>query len=217
MNVKFRVLTVAREYGSGGAQIAGIVAESLGWKLLDREIIDRIARAAHVEDDVVRHYDERVDSWLHRINEEAIHGVAMATAPLMGGSIDDKDLFDANVMTSFTQGIIEDAYSTGNCVIVGRGAQCILQRKPDVFHVFIYAPLQERIERLRNRLPENIRNIERRIRLVDEARANYLKLRFGKNWCNPHLYDLMISSQVDEEATAKVILRAMNGEFSAAA
>lgn len=215
--MKIRVLTVAREYGSGGARIAGIVAGLLGWKLLDREIIDRIACAAHVDNDVVRHYDERVDSWLHRVNEEAIHGVAIATAPLMGGSIDDTDLFDATVMTSFTQGIIDEAYSAGNCVIVGRGAQCILQCKPDVFHVFIYAPLQERIERLRKRLPENIHDIERRIRLVDEARANYLKLRFGKNWCNPHLYDLMISSQVDEEVTAKVILRAMTGESTAAA
>jgi cytidylate kinase len=175
--VKLKVLTVAREYGSGGARIAGTVAGSLGWKLLDWEIIDRIARAAYVEHDLVRHYDERVDSWLSRVNEEA--------------------------------------YSVGNCVIVGRGAQCILQCRPDVFHVFVYAPLQERIERLRKRLPQSINDIERRIRLVDEARAHYLQLRFGKNWCNPHLYNLMISSQADEDATAKVILRAMTGEFTA--
>lgn len=215
--MQIKVLTVAREYGSGGARIAGIVAGSLGWKLLDREIIDRIAHAAHVDHDVVRHYDERVDSWLHRVNEEAIHGVAMATAPLMGGTIEEADLFDATAMTSFTQEIIDEAYSVGNCVIVGRGAQCILQCKPDAFHVFIYAPLQERIERLRKRLPESIHDIEHRIRLVDGARANYLKLRFGKNWCNPHLYDLMIASRTDEDATAKVILRAMNGECTAAA
>lgn len=215
--MKMKVLTVAREYGSGGARIAGIVAQSLGWKLLDREIIDRIARAAHVERDVVRRYDECVGSWLHRINEEAIHGVAMATAPLLGGTMEEKDLFDANVMTSFTQEIIGEAYSLGDCVIVGRGAQCILQCRPDVFHVFIYAPLQERIERLRKRLPKSVNDIERRIRMVDGARASYLKLRFGKDWCNPHLYDLMISSQADEEATATVILRAMTGEFTAAA
>ena len=213
--MKLKVLTVAREYGSGGARIAGTVAGSLGWKVLDWEIIDRIARAAYVEHDLVRHYDERVDSWLSRVNEEAIHGVAMATAPWMGGTIDEKDIFDANAMKSLTRKIIEEAYSVGNCVIVGRGAQCILQCRPDVFHVFVYAPLQERIERLRKRLPQSINDIERRIRLVDEARAHYLQLRFGKNWCNPHLYNLMISSQADEDATAKVILRAMTGEFTA--
>lgn len=93
-------------------------------------------------------------------------------------------------------------------MIVGRGAQFILQSKPDVFHAFVYAPLRLRIDRLRNRLKPGA-NVEERIREVDDERAHYLKLRFGKEWKNPHFYDLMICSGEDEEQTAKIIEFAM--------
>jgi len=94
---------------------------------------------------------------------------------------------------------------------MGRGAQCILENRADVFHLFVYAPFQERIRRLKKRLPRGI-SIEHRIRTVDEERAKYLQQRFGKNWCNPHLYDLMISSHEDEDSTARVVLQAMTDQ-----
>jgi cytidylate kinase len=94
---------------------------------------------------------------------------------------------------------------------VGRGAQSILQHKPDAYHVFVYAPYRERIERLRKRLEHGV-NVEQRIRKVDEERAKYLQQYFGKCWNNPHLYDLMISSSDDEAAAAQVILFAMTGK-----
>ncbi|HEX4756364.1 MAG TPA: cytidylate kinase-like family protein [Terracidiphilus sp.] len=205
--MKFRALTVSREFGSGGGRIANTIAGWLDWKLLDGEIITAIARQAHVESHVVSHYDERVDSWLRRINEEAVRGVAMASGQPLG----ENDIFDAHVMTELTRRIIEEAYNGGNCVIVGRGAQCILEHRSDVFHVFVYAPLQERIHRLESRLSKGM-NIEHRIRTVDEERSKYLHQRFGKNWCNPHLYDLMICSHADEDATARVIYHAMTGK-----
>jgi hypothetical protein len=64
--------------------------------------------------------------------------------------------------------------------------------------------------RLRKRLEKDA-NVEQRIRTVDEERAKYLQQYFGKNWCNPHLYDLMISSSEDEDTTARTILCAMGG------
>jgi cytidylate kinase len=95
-------------------------------------------------------------------------------------------------------------------VVVGRGAQCILQSKADVFHVFVYAPFRLRMHRLRTRLEPGA-NIEQRIHAVDGERAHYLRLRFGKEWNNPHLYDLMISSGEDEDKTARVIEFAITG------
>jgi cytidylate kinase len=111
-------------------------------------------------------------------------------------------------MVKLTRKIVDEAHHEGNCVIVGRGAQCILQHKPDAYHVFVYAPLKERIIRLRARLEKGA-NVEQRIRTVDGERAKYLQEYFGKNWCNLHLYDLMLSSGEDEEATARIILNAM--------
>ncbi len=205
--MKYRALTVSREFGSGGGRIANTIAGWLGWKLLDGDIITAIARRGHVDSHVVSHYDERVDSWLRRINEQAVRGVAMASGQPLG----ENDIFDAHVMTELTRTIIEEAYASGECVIVGRGAQCILENRADVFHLFVYAPFQERIRRLKKRLPKGI-SIEHRIRTVDEERAKYLQQRFGKNWCNPHLYDLMISSHEDEDSTARVVLQAMTDQ-----
>ncbi len=208
--MKYRVLTVNREFGSGGGRIAQTIAGWLNWKLLDRDIIDAIAYAAHVDKTVVRHYDEHVDSWLRRLNQQAMRGAALAAGLELG----EDSVFDAEEMVKITQKIVERAHSDGNCVIVGRGAQCILQHKPDVYHVFVYAPLRDRILRLRSRLEKGA-NIEQRIRTVDGERAKYLQEYFGKSWCNLHLYDLMISSREDEDATARVIVQAMSGEDGA--
>ncbi len=204
--MKYRALTVSREFGSGGGRIAQTIARWLGWKLLDNEIITAISDAARVDSRVVRRYDEHVDSWLQRMNEEAIRGVAMASGRPMG----EQEIFDAREMNELARKIIEEAYASGSCVIVGRGAQCILAHKPDVFHAFIYAPLKERICRLKDRLEPGA-DIPLRLRTVDNERARYLQQLFGKNWCDHRLYDLMLRSHTDEDAAARAIIYAMTG------
>ncbi len=159
-NVNYRVLTVNREFGSGGGRIAQTIAGWLGWKLLDRDIIDAIAYAAHVDKNVVSNYDEHVVSWLRRLNQQAMRGAALAAGLELG----DNSVFDAEEMVKISQKIIEQAWSDGNCVIVGRGAQCVLQHKSDVYHAFVYAPLRDRILRLRKRLEKGA-DIEQRIRI----------------------------------------------------
>ena len=200
----YRVLTVSREFGSGGGRIAQSIAKRLNWKLLDAELIDEIGCAAHVDAGIVSRFDEHVDGWLRRMNRQAMRGTALAA----GVALQQEKCFDEDVMAELTRQIIERAFQAGNCVIVGRGAQCILQAEPNVFHAFVYAPLRVRMQRLRARLEPGA-DIEQRIRVVDAERAHYLRLRFGKEWNNPHLYDLMISSGEDEERTARVIEVAM--------
>ena len=206
----YRVLTVSREFGSGGGRIAQSVAKRLGWKLLDSALINEIACEAKVDPGVVSRFDEHVEGFLSRMNRTAMRGAAMAA----GVMLERENCFDEDTMADMARQIIEHAYEAGNCVIVGRGAQCILQAKADVFHVFVYAPLRVRIHRLRTRLEPGA-NIEQKIRAVDAERAHYLKLRFGKEWNYPHLYDLMISSGDDEEKTARVIEFAMEKQLVA--
>lgn len=205
----YRLLTVNREFGSGGGRIAQTIAKNLGWKLLDRDIIDAIAYEAHVDVREVHRYDEHVESWLRRINQQAMRSAALAA----GLELRENSLFDAAEMVRVSQNIIQQAYHDGNCVIVGRGSQCVLQHKPDAFHVFVYAPHRQRILRLHERLPKGA-NVEERIRTVDGERAKYLQQYWGKYWLNPHLYDLMISSQAGEEETAHLIQSAMTGALA---
>jgi len=202
----YRVLTISREFGSGGGRIAKTIADRLGWKLLDSALIESIACAGHVDAKVVSRFDEHVEGWLRRMNRQAMRGAALTA----GVVLDERGCFDEDVMTDLTRQIVEHAHADGNCVVVGRGAQCILQSKADVFHVFVYAPFRLRMHRLRTRLEPGA-NIEQRIHAVDGERARYLRLRFGKEWNNPHLYDLMISSGEDEDKTARVIEFAITG------
>ena len=202
--MKYRVLTVNREFGSGGGRIAQTIAENLGWKLLDKSIIDAIGYAAHVDPGVVTRYDEHVQSWLSRLNQQAMRSAALAA----GLELRDNAVIDGQEMVKISQKVIEQAYADGNCVIVGRASQSVLQHRPEAFHVFVYAPHKDRILRLRARLPQGT-DVEQRIRTVDAERAKYLQEYFGKYWLNPHLYDLMISSHPDEESAVRVIQCAM--------
>src|ERR1019366_6157687 len=202
----FRVLTIAREYGSGGALIGRRISEQLGWKLLDRAFIENIARAAKVDPQLAQRLDERTDSWLERIGRQglwrgALEGFVMVSQP---------DFFDAETMAALAQNMIEEASQRGNCVIVGRGAQCVLRGRKDVFHVFIYAPWAERVARIRQRLPGTT-DIEGLIRSTDAQRADFIRTYFGCKWLDPHLYHLMICSTLGESLVESTIIAALAG------
>jgi cytidylate kinase len=148
--------------------------------------------------------DERTDSWLERLGRQgfwrgAFEGVAVLNQP---------DFFDAETMAALAQSMIEEAYQRGNCVIVGRGAQCVLRGRKNVFHVFIYAPWAERVARIQQRLP-GLTDIEELIRSTDRQRADYIRTYFGCNWMDPHLYHLLICSELGEDLVESTIMEAL--------
>ncbi len=202
--LKYRILTVSREYGSGGAQIARRIAERLGWTLLDARILSDVARSAQVDVRTAGENDERVDSWFHWLNKNAMRAAAVSA----GLKIDETELFDAETMAAFTREVIEQAYTKGDCVIVGRGSQCILAGRTEAFHVFIYGSPEKRLLRLAARLPEGS-DAEAQMRAMDEQRERYIARFYEKYWREPHLYHLMISSDAGDEETAATILCAM--------
>ena len=200
----YRVLTVAREYGSGGGHIARIVSEKLRWNLLDKALVEGIAGSAQVDPDLARQYDERVDSWLHRISRRGLwHGGFEGVATVTG-----REFFDAETMAALGGKLITEAHSRGNCVILGRAAQCVLQDRKDVLHVFVYAPLAEKIARVQRRMP-SAGDVEQLIRSTDQQRADFIRLYFGCNWNDRHLYHMLISSELGEEMVARIIVEAI--------
>lgn len=207
----FRVITVSREYGSGGGEIARRLADRLHWKLLDRCLIKEIAEAAQVEPSVATKYDERTDPWFKELLKGFWYGgpEAFAPPPCRG-------VFDASTQASLTQHLIRRAAEIGHCVIVGRGSQCVLQDRADTFRILIYAPYVERIARIGRRHPE-LERVEEALDSTDYRRVAYIRRNFGHDATDRHLYHLMIASSLGEEAVVAVVLSAMHAAEEGAA
>lgn len=202
--MQYKALTIAREYGSGGAEIAAIVASRLGWKLIDKALLTEISSRSNVPVADAVALDERVDPWLYRIMR-----------PIWGkggdgiSTVAPVELFDADAEAALAKQVIQEAYCLGNCVIVGRGAQCILQTKPDVLRVFVYARWADRVHRARARVPAGA-DVNKFLHFMDDQRLEYVRRYYGENRLDPHLYDLMINSHNQSEAAARLLLLAMD-------
>ena len=197
----YRVVTVAREYGSGGAPIAAKLAARLGWDLLDNALITQVAQAANVDPRICHECDERIDSWFHRLNKRTFgRGVFEGVAA--------GEVFDADAMVALSRKMIEEAARQGNTVIVGRAAQCILQGRSDTFHIFIYASMEERIRRVREHYGSGFAT-RAHIEEQDRIRSQYVQHYYACDWHDPHLYDALFSAVLGDDTVVGMILRAI--------
>jgi len=201
--MKYRALTISREYGSGGGEIADIIAKELGWRLVDKDLISEISRTEKVSPSEVAAFDEKVDPWIHRITRTVwglgADGISVV-APV--------EMFDAEKAAGLAKRIVTEAYNMGNCVIVGRGSQCILRNKPDAFHAFVYARWEDRVRKIQARVKPGT-DVPALIRATDAQRVEYIRVHYKEKWMNPYLYDIMIDSKNENEKTARLIISAM--------
>lgn len=195
-----RTITIEREYGAGGGPIAEKLARKLGWKLWDRELTGEIARLAKVDYRVVERMDERCDSMFYRLMKVFMRGSMEQSLSVPG-----LGHFDADSMVEFMQRVISGAASEGNSVIVGRGAPFLLRGRPDVFHVFIYAPHEEKVRRLREQGMTEDQCLDH-IEDVDRQRVIFVRKYFGMEWPTRELYHLMINSKVGDDVVIDTIL-----------
>jgi cytidylate kinase len=203
----YRILTIGREYGSGGGPVAEMVAKQIGWQLLDEALVQKVAEKAMVHPGVASRFDECLDSWMHRLTKRTFGRGAFEGV----GPVALADMFDADAMAGLSRRLIEEAAEIGNCVIVGRGGQCILQHRSDAFHVFVYAPLEHRIQRVRQIYGDAAATAEN-VEATDRMRTAYIQHHFGADWRDPHLYHSMLCGACGDEAVALAI-RAMMGVF----
>ncbi len=196
-----RAITIGGEYGAGRAELAESLAKRLGWRLVDKSLIEEVVHTAQVEPALAQSLDECIDPWLHRMHKALWYGgyEGVVTTGEAG--------FDADAMARAARTVIEHAAAEGNCVIVGRGAQCALQQREDVFHVFVYAPFKERVERVRRQSPNE--DAEALITEWDQRRAAYIRRHYGQEWTNPHLFDMMVCSSMGLDAAADAVLAAI--------
>ncbi len=196
-----RVITVEREYGSGGLEIASRLAESLGWELVDNILVQKVAEQCRVKSSLAQCYDERRDPWYHRLGKAFWRG-----SPEVVLEPVQSQAFDSDLMVGHVRKLIEAAAERGNCVIVGRGAACILSRRMDAFHCFVYGCRTEKLEYARQHISPEVS--AEKLERVDKERAAYIREYFGLEWDNRKLYDLMINSAVGHEAVANAVISA---------
>jgi cytidylate kinase len=197
------VLTIEREYGSGGADIARKLAERLGWKLWDQLMTDEIARQMDCESRAVEQHEERRDPLYYRLFKAFMRGSfeGSLNAPRM-------KIVDAECIREVAERVVRAAAKQGHSVIVGRGSAYYLRDHPDAFHIFVYAPFEEKVHRLQ----QMGKNQEQAIELaetVDRDRAAFIKQYFGVDWPARHFFHLMINSTVGDAAVVQTILNAV--------
>jgi len=201
--MQFRIITVEREYGSGGARIAQELAQRLGWKVWDEELTAEIARMAHVDTSAAQRCDERVDTLLYRLFKVYARGSYERALP-----VGDRGPFDTDQMFATLQEVVEDVASRGNGVIVGRGSAYFLRNRPDTFHVFVYAPVEEKVRRLKA-IAKTEREALQLIEEIDRERASFIRHYFGVEWPHRALYNMMINSKFGDEHVVDTILQSI--------
>jgi cytidylate kinase len=195
-----RIVTIDREYGSGANEIAGKLAERLGWKLWNERLTLEIARIMDCDCDAVEEREERRDALHYRLFKAFMKGSFEGTL-----NAQRVKMVDADCIREAAEAIVRQAAKEGNCVIVGRGSAYYLQSNPEAFHIFVYAPLEEKVRRLRG-LGKSEDEAYSLAESVDEDRAAYIKQYFNLEWPSRHLYHLMINTVIGDDDVVDTIL-----------
>ncbi len=198
----FSVVTIAREYGSGGCEIGRLLAEMLGWELVDRQLLERVAALGKMDPELAGAADEQACAWWERLLRAfRCGGPEHCTGGYNVG-------IDRDEMQRFTVRAIQEAAGRGRCVIVGRCAQCVLRNDPRVLRVLVWAPLEERLERLKHEHPEE-RDVAGLLRRMDAEHARYAHEYFGCEACDRKLFHLCLNSTIGLESCARLIASAV--------
>jgi CMP/dCMP kinase len=198
---RMRAITLSREYGSGGGEIASLLAQRLGWQLVDHAIVERTALELGTSSQEAEAHDEITEGIVVRMlsSMQYLYPAVMADAPRAAflASADYRGVVNR---------IVRAAASRGHVVIVGRASQVILSGLRDVLRVRIVAPLDKRVAYVMQREGVDKRTAEARIQMKDHHRERYLQVEYHQKAEDAHLYDLVLNmSLIDTQSAVEVI------------
>ena len=198
-----KIVTIEREYGCGGGEIAAQLAHQLGWKLWDQLLTEEIARLANCSQAAVEDREERRDPLYYRLFKSFLRGS-------YEGSLNAHklNLVDSESIMKMTRRVVLRAAETGNCVVVGRGSQHFLRERNDTLRVFLYAPTEDKVRRLlvRGKTENEAHEL---VDTVDRERADFIAKYFGVDWPNLPLYHTMINTSIGDGAVIQAIANFM--------
>ncbi len=193
-----KLITISREYGSGGRIIGGLVAKEMGIPVYDREIIDMAVEKSGLSREIIETAELRAKN-------NFSYSLASAVNFSEGMSGETISVNEKLFLTQFE--IISQIGRTGEGVIVGRCADYVLRDVPGVTNVFVHARLEDRIDRAVETYGDDPDKVKTIIRTYDRARKNYYNYHTSQKWGEYANYDLSINtSHVDEEEAAHLIV-----------
>ena len=170
------IITLSREYGSGGRYIGKLVAEKLGIKLYDKEFVAKLAEETGLSSEYIENNEQKRGA-LETLNNGYYSGLS-----------NSDELFIKE------SELIKKVASENSCVIVGRCADFILKENKNVFKVFVYSNMENKIKRTTNIYGLDKNKAEKEINRINKLRANHYKYYTEKDWNNPENYDICINS-----------------------
>ena len=204
-----KIITISREYGSGGRLIGKLVAESLGYDFYDKEIIDMAAQESGLSPDFIKKTEQNLSSGFlyNLLLGSSYSGTANGASSINGTQM----LPLADQVFNAERKVILDLAKKGNCVIVGRCADYILNTSDEIdskslLNVFIYGNLEEKLKRIENLYKEPEQAAKKTMQQIDKRRANHYNTFTEATWGDRKNYDIMInSSTAGIEETARLI------------
>ncbi|MGN0156893.1 MAG: AAA family ATPase [Lachnospiraceae bacterium] len=187
-----KIITISREFGSGGRTIAKEVAEKLGYAFYDKELIEKAAKESGLSEQYIEEHGEAAPG-------KSIFGYAFIGRDSLGASVGD-------YLWNIQRKIIEELAQKGNCVIVGRCADYILKDREDCLNVFIHASEEAKKERIVKLYGETEDTPQKRLHEKDKARAMNYKYYTDQTWGMAKNYHLALSSsELGIEECVKII------------
>lgn len=196
-----KIITIEREYGCGGAEIARKLADQLSWKLWDELLTCEIARLTNCAQSDIESREERVDPLYYRLFKSILRGSFEGSL-----NVHRLKLLDADSILRITKQVVEKAAAEGNCVIVGRGSQHFLRDRADTLRVFLYAPREAKMHRLSAGGMKDTET-EELVDTVDKERSDFIEKYFHIQWPNRPVYHAMLNTNVGGEIVIQIILR----------
>jgi len=197
-----RAVTIEREFGGGGLEIAAKLAEVLVWKLWDRELVPEIARLTNSTPQAVEQREWKNDPAVYRVFKSFPRGAYEGSLP----PTDRLELLDAQRIPAVSEQAVDQVLSSGPCAIVGRGSQYSLRNRKDVFRVFLYASRTSKIHRLITAgiyQEKAITDVD----TIDKDRAAFIKRYLKSSWPDHHLYDAMFNTETGDSFVADMLVR----------
>lgn len=203
------ILTLSRLYGSGGSEVAALVAKRLGWSLLDNAVVDAVAARIGLSVAEVRDREERVPSLVERLTSAMAMGSQEWASPMAAAKRPtDEQLIEV------TRHIIDEAIARGPVVVVGRGAQAMLAEREDALHVFCYAPRKALIARTMQREGVGIEEATRLVDSTNKERDQWVRLHWERDRSAHENYDLSVNTErLGIEGSAQLIESAARMRF----